>query len=67
MRPSSGRLISGEVSFQRSCLDAHNVLRQRHGCAPMAWCEDLAKLAEAWAVKLVERGRILYPELPGAF
>ncbi|XGW01992.1 hypothetical protein V3C99_014229 [Haemonchus contortus] len=54
-----------EVNFQRGCLDAHNDLRQRYGVAPLIWSAELADMAHAWAVKLSDRGRILYPELPG--
>uniref|UniRef100_A0A1I7XLV8 SCP domain-containing protein n=1 Tax=Heterorhabditis bacteriophora TaxID=37862 RepID=A0A1I7XLV8_HETBA len=66
-----------EVNFQRGCLDAHNAIRQRdilfvcitlpsrYGNQPLAWSAELADMAHAWAVKLADRGRILYPELPG--
>ncbi|KAE9415831.1 hypothetical protein Angca_002566 [Angiostrongylus cantonensis] len=54
-----------EVNFHRGCLDAHNELRQRYGMPPLAWSAELADMAHAWAVKLSDRGRILYPELPG--
>ncbi|KAK5972550.1 hypothetical protein GCK32_021238, partial [Trichostrongylus colubriformis] len=56
-----------EVNFQRGCLDAHNDLRQRYGVTPLIWSAELADMAHAWAVKLSDRGRILYPELPGQF
>ncbi|CAI4224777.1 unnamed protein product [Auanema sp. JU1783] len=55
----------GEVNFHRGCLDAHNAVRQRYGNQPLSWSAELADMAHAWAVKLAERGRILYPELPG--
>uniref|UniRef100_A0A915PMG6 SCP domain-containing protein n=1 Tax=Setaria digitata TaxID=48799 RepID=A0A915PMG6_9BILA len=55
----------GEVNFQRECLDAHNVVRARYGCQPLIWSQELCDLAHSWAVKLAERGRILFPELQG--
>lgn len=55
----------GEVNFQRECLDTHNVVRARYGCQPLIWSQELSDLAHSWAVKLAERGRILFPELPG--
>uniref|UniRef100_A0A9J2P128 SCP domain-containing protein n=2 Tax=Ascaris TaxID=6251 RepID=A0A9J2P128_ASCLU len=55
----------GEVNFQRQCLDAHNLVRAKYGCQPLIWSQELSDLAHTWAVKLAERGRILYPELPG--
>uniref|UniRef100_A0A8R1I533 SCP domain-containing protein n=1 Tax=Caenorhabditis japonica TaxID=281687 RepID=A0A8R1I533_CAEJA len=54
-----------EVNFQRGCLDAHNECRQRYGNEHLCWSTELAEMAHAWAVKLAERGRMLYPELPG--
>ncbi|EPB67948.1 SCP-like protein [Ancylostoma ceylanicum] len=59
------KIFTGEVNFQRGCLDAHNELRQRYGIAPLVWSAELADMAHAWAVKLSDRGRMLYPELPG--
>ncbi len=56
---------SGDVNFQRECLDAHNLLRVRYGSPLLVWSQELADLAHTWALKLAERGRILYPELPG--
>uniref|UniRef100_A0A1I7ZV91 SCP domain-containing protein n=1 Tax=Steinernema glaseri TaxID=37863 RepID=A0A1I7ZV91_9BILA len=55
----------GEVNFQRQCLDAHNALRARYGAPSVMWSQELADLAHTWAMKLADRGRILYPELPG--
>ncbi|EJW76201.1 hypothetical protein WUBG_12890 [Wuchereria bancrofti] len=55
----------GEVNFQRECLDAHNWVRARYGCQPLIWSQELCDLAHSWAVKLAERGRILFPELQG--
>lgn len=55
----------GEVNFQRECLDAHNGVRSKFGCQKLVWSQELADLAHTWAVKLADRGRILYPELPG--
>uniref|UniRef100_A0A0N5BXE3 SCP domain-containing protein n=1 Tax=Strongyloides papillosus TaxID=174720 RepID=A0A0N5BXE3_STREA len=54
-----------EVNFQRQCLDAHNQLRTNFGCPPLSWSQELADVARAWAMKLAERGRVLYPELIG--
>uniref|UniRef100_A0A1I7VUU0 SCP domain-containing protein n=1 Tax=Loa loa TaxID=7209 RepID=A0A1I7VUU0_LOALO len=55
----------GEVNFQRECLDAHNAVRAQYGCQPLIWSQELCDLAHSWAVKLAERGRILFPELQG--
>ena len=57
----------GEVNFQRECLDAHNVVRSKYGSQKLLWSQELADLAHTWAVKLADKGRILYPELPGNF
>uniref|UniRef100_A0A0R3RLB0 SCP domain-containing protein n=1 Tax=Elaeophora elaphi TaxID=1147741 RepID=A0A0R3RLB0_9BILA len=54
-----------EVNFQRECLDAHNTVRAQYGCQPLVWSQELCDLAHSWAVKLAERGRILFPELQG--
>ncbi|GMT12229.1 hypothetical protein PFISCL1PPCAC_3526 [Pristionchus fissidentatus] len=55
----------GEVNFQRGCLDAHNDCRQRYGNPPLQWSQELADLAHSWATKVADRGRVLYPEMPG--
>uniref|UniRef100_A0A0N5AYA1 SCP domain-containing protein n=1 Tax=Syphacia muris TaxID=451379 RepID=A0A0N5AYA1_9BILA len=55
----------GEVNFQRECLDAHNAVRSKFGSRKLVWCQELADLAHTWAVKLADKGRILYPELVG--
>lgn len=55
----------GEVNFQRECLDAHNTVRAKFGCQKLVWSQELADLAHTWAVKLADKGRILYPELIG--
>lgn len=57
--------LAGDVNFQRECLDAHNALRQKYGCNPLIWSQELADLAHTWAEKLSMTGRILYPELAG--
>jgi glioma pathogenesis-related protein 2 len=54
-----------DANFQRQCLEAHNLVRQIYGCPALMWSQELADLAKTWALKLAERGRILYPELPG--
>lgn len=53
------------MNFQRECLDAHNAVRAQYGCQPLIWSQELCDLAHSWAVKLAERGRILFPELQG--
>ncbi|CAJ0582589.1 unnamed protein product, partial [Mesorhabditis spiculigera] len=55
----------GEVNFQRGCLDAHNAMRTKYGNNPLQWSSELGELAHTWAIRLAERGRILYPELAG--
>jgi hypothetical protein len=54
-----------DANFQRQCLEAHNLVRQKYGSPSLIWSQELADLAKAWATKLADRGRILYPELPG--
>uniref|UniRef100_A0A914E485 SCP domain-containing protein n=1 Tax=Acrobeloides nanus TaxID=290746 RepID=A0A914E485_9BILA len=54
-----------DANFQRQCLEAHNVVRAKYGQPPLLWSQELADLAKTWAMKLADRGRILYPELPG--
>ncbi|VDM93746.1 unnamed protein product, partial [Onchocerca ochengi] len=54
-----------EVNFQRECLDAHNAVRARYGCQPLIWSQELCDLAHSWAIKLADRGRLLFPELHG--
>uniref|UniRef100_A0AC35TW32 SCP domain-containing protein n=1 Tax=Rhabditophanes sp. KR3021 TaxID=114890 RepID=A0AC35TW32_9BILA len=55
----------GEVNFQRQCLEAHNQLRNNLGCPSLAWSQELSELARTWAIKLADKGRILYPEIHG--
>lgn len=40
-------------------------MRNKYGSSFLVWSQELADLAKTWALKLAERGRILYPELPG--
>ena len=54
-----------DANFQRQCLEAHNLVRQKYGSPALLWSQELADLAKTWASKLADRGRILYPELPG--
>lgn len=54
-----------DANFQRQCLEAHNLVRQKYGSPSLIWSQELADLAKTWSLKLAERGRILYPELPG--
>jgi hypothetical protein len=54
-----------DANFQRQCLQAHNHVRQLYGCCALSWSQELAELAKTWALKLAQRGRMLYPELPG--
>ncbi|KAI5701413.1 hypothetical protein M8J76_003948 [Diaphorina citri] len=39
----------------RAALKAHNEKRGLHGCPPLGFNEDLAKLAKDWAEKLIQR------------
>lgn len=34
---------------QKHALDMHNQARAHHGCPPLAWDDELAKHATAWA------------------
>ncbi|KAI1723295.1 cysteine-rich secretory protein family domain-containing protein [Ditylenchus destructor] len=54
-----------DANFQRQCLEAHNIVRHKYGSPALIWSQELADLAKTWAIKLADRGRILYPELPG--
>ncbi|KAI6189846.1 Golgi-associated plant pathogenesis-related protein 1 [Aphelenchoides bicaudatus] len=54
-----------DANFQRQCLEAHNVVREKYGVPALIWSQELADLAKSWATNLAERGRVLYPELPG--
>lgn len=39
-------------------------MRQKYGVPALIWSQELAELAKTWAMKLADRGRVLYPELP---
>ncbi|KAL3075296.1 hypothetical protein niasHT_033870 [Heterodera trifolii] len=54
-----------DANFQRQCLQAHNYVRQVYSSPPLLWSQELAALAKTWALKLADRGSVLYPELPG--
>uniref|UniRef100_A0A183BK50 SCP domain-containing protein n=1 Tax=Globodera pallida TaxID=36090 RepID=A0A183BK50_GLOPA len=54
-----------DANFQRQCLQAHNYVRQVYSSPPLLWSQELAGLAKTWALKLADRGAVLYPELPG--
>ncbi|KAI6186660.1 Golgi-associated plant pathogenesis-related protein 1 [Aphelenchoides besseyi] len=54
-----------DANFQRQCLEAHNLVREKYGSPALIWSQELADLAKSWATNLAERGRVLYPELPG--
>lgn len=62
-RPKFAAVV--DANFQRQCLQAHNHVRQIYACPPLLWSQELAELAKSWALKLAQRGRLLYPELPG--
>uniref|UniRef100_A0AC34RDJ5 SCP domain-containing protein n=1 Tax=Panagrolaimus sp. JU765 TaxID=591449 RepID=A0AC34RDJ5_9BILA len=52
------------ANFQREFLEANNFVRTKYGVPLLIWSQELAELAKTWAMKLADRGRILYPELP---
>lgn len=58
-------MILVDANFQRQCIEAHNVVREKYGAGPLAWSQELADLAKSWAHNLADRGRVMYPELPG--
>uniref|UniRef100_A0A915P0D6 SCP domain-containing protein n=1 Tax=Meloidogyne floridensis TaxID=298350 RepID=A0A915P0D6_9BILA len=62
-RPKFAAVV--DANFQRQCLQAHNHVRQIYGIPPLLWSQELAELAKTWALKLTQRGRLLFPELPG--
>ncbi|KAI6241962.1 Golgi-associated plant pathogenesis-related protein 1 [Aphelenchoides fujianensis] len=39
--------------------------REKYGSPALIWSQELADLAKSWATNLADRGRVLYPELPG--
>ena len=39
-------------------LNAHNQWRQNHGVAPLAWSDELANFAQAWANKLIQQDNL---------
>ena len=41
--------------FAETCLNAHNIVREYHGAAPLEWDDDLAKAAKHWAEKLMQK------------
>lgn len=40
--------------FADTCLNAHNIVREYHGAAPLEWDDDLAKAANDWVQKLMQ-------------
>ena len=46
-------------------VNIYETISFRYGNNLLAWSAELSDMAHAWAVKLAERGRILYPEIPG--
>lgn len=44
--------------FQTEILQAHNAERGAVGVAPLAWSDDLARSAQAWAQQLAARDRM---------
>jgi len=42
--------------FGKQALDAHNKYRAQHQSPPLAWSQQLAKEAKAWADKLASTG-----------
>ncbi|CAD5231896.1 unnamed protein product [Bursaphelenchus xylophilus] len=54
-----------DANFQRQCIEAHNLVREKYGSPSLIWSQELADLAKSWATSLADRGRVMYPELPG--
>lgn len=60
----SAPLLQGNISrldnFEQRALDAHNRERGTLGIAPLAWDDDLARDAKAWADHLTNVGRLVH-------
>uniref|UniRef100_A0A1I8C1U4 SCP domain-containing protein n=1 Tax=Meloidogyne hapla TaxID=6305 RepID=A0A1I8C1U4_MELHA len=70
---TSGSASDGQLdrSLMKICTDVKYENRRRpkfaaiYGIPPLLWSQELAELAKTWALKLTQRGRLLFPELPG--
>jgi uncharacterized protein YkwD len=47
---------SADGSKAKEVISAHNLYRSRVGTPPLAWSDDLAARAQAWATKLIDTG-----------
>ncbi|VDP13846.1 unnamed protein product [Soboliphyme baturini] len=67
MKYASGTKFTflNDIAFQRECLECHNMIRERHGCPPLNWCQSLASEAELWAQEILRKGRLLYRDRNG--
>ncbi|VDM26664.1 unnamed protein product [Hydatigera taeniaeformis] len=48
------------AELNEESLFAHNYLRERHGCPPLEYDEELAKSSQAFANKLANSSRLHY-------
>ena len=53
-------------SMAKDVISAHNFYRKRVGTPPLAWSDDLAARAQAWATKLMDTGMYV-PRRDGVF
>jgi len=47
-----------DKAFIQLCLETHNKLRAQHGGSPLTLDADLGKVAQAWAKKLADKGKM---------
>lgn len=52
--------LSAESELARDMLAAHNAVRKKVGVPPLAWSEDLARLAQNWASALLANGKFAH-------
>lgn len=55
---------SERSSVAQRFTTAHNAVRAKVGVGPLAWSEDLAKLAQAWANRLIANGQFDHSHNP---
>jgi len=54
----------GADPLAQDMLVAHNAYRERLGLRKLVWSDKLAKVAQAWADKLIKRGKLEHQQLP---
>lgn len=51
-------------SISQSIVAAHNAVRAKVGVGPLAWSDDLAKIAQDWVDKLIANGHFEHSRNP---